>query len=123
MLLAIDVGNTNIVFSFFSGAEEVYTFRAASDRNKTADEYGLLLRQFFATNDIQVEALEGVVLASVVPTLTQAIERLCRRYLKKEVFVIASSEELGMPILLDDLPSWGDRWSMPLPLMKSTADR
>lgn len=102
MLLAIDVGNTNIVFSFFSGAEEVYTFRAASDRNKTADEYGLLLRQFFATNDIQVEALEGVVLASVVPTLTQAIERLCRRYLKKEVFVITSSEELGMPILLDE---------------------
>jgi len=102
MLLTIDIGNTNVVFAFYQQGVQVDMFRAQSSRNKTADEYGLLLRQFFLATDHRFQEVEGIAMASVVPTLTKTFEELCQKYLRQDPLIVTEATDTGMPILLDD---------------------
>ncbi|MHB8105827.1 MAG: type III pantothenate kinase [Candidatus Cryosericum sp.] len=79
MLLAIDVGNTNIVCGLFDGSVLRDSWRLATDRGKTADEYSVFIRSLFQFSDVQLEDVESVVLASVVPPLTPIMRRLVDR--------------------------------------------
>jgi type III pantothenate kinase len=76
MLVAIDIGNTNVVAGVFRGAELTARFRLASDAERTADEYGALLTSLFGGRDLDPRDAEGVVIASVVPPLNATFERL-----------------------------------------------
>ena len=67
MLLVIDVGNTNTVLGVFDGLELRAQWRLKTDRLQTADEYGILTRNLFTLDSVQVDQIDGIMAASVVP--------------------------------------------------------
>ena len=73
MLLAIDVGNTQAVFGIFEGNVLQHHFRLSSEARRTYDEYGVLLREILHDRGIAIEAINRVVLASVVPPSPKSI--------------------------------------------------
>jgi type III pantothenate kinase len=101
MLLAIDVGNTNIVVGAFAGAELRTHFRLATDLRRTDDEYGVLVRELLQDARVDPVAVGAVVLASVVPPLTAVLERMCEKRLGRRPLVIAPGVKTGMPVLYD----------------------
>ncbi|CEP68977.1 Type III pantothenate kinase [Moorella glycerini] len=102
MLLAIDVGNTNIVIGLYKGKELQCHWRVASDRQKTADEYGLILRQLAHYQGLDLEAIKAVVMASVVPTLTQTLTMMLKEQFNCPPLVIGPGVRTGMPIRFDN---------------------
>lgn len=102
MLLAIDVGNTNISFGLFDGANLVYHFRSASSRDRTADEYTVFVRQVLALRSIEHRSVNAAIIASVVPTLTDTMVALVRRAFAREPIVVGPGTRTGMPILYDN---------------------
>lgn len=102
MLLAIDIGNTNIVIGLYKGKELQCHWRVASDRQKTADEYGLILRQLCHYQGVDVEAIKAVVMASVVPTLTQTLTMMLKDQFNCRLLVIGPGVKTGMPIRFDN---------------------
>ena len=77
MLLAIDIGNTNIHFGLWDGAAWVQAWRARTIAEKMPDEYAALMRSFFAEQGLGFDDVTGVVMASVVPPLTPTFVELC----------------------------------------------
>jgi type III pantothenate kinase len=102
MLLVIDVGNTNIVYGLFQGAELVRQFRVETGRGRTADEYAVVLRQLLAMNDIAANDVQAAVLASVVPALTEPMTELVRRAFDREALVVGPGIKTGMSILYEN---------------------
>jgi type III pantothenate kinase len=102
MLLAIDVGNTNISFGLFDDTNLVYHFRSASSRTKTADEYTVFVRQVLALRSIDHHAINAAIIASVVPTLNDTMVALVRRAFAREPIVVGPGTRTGMPILYDN---------------------
>lgn len=98
-LLAIDVGNTHIVFGVYDGDRLLRHWRIQTDVGRTADEYSLVFRGLLGAAPIG--ALERAIVASVVPTVTGVIEELCRNYLQLELLVVGPGIKTGMPILYD----------------------
>jgi type III pantothenate kinase len=99
MLLAIDVGNTNIVLGVFDGRELRCSWRLLTLRERTADEVGLMVTGLFAHERIELTAMTGVVMASVVPPLTPIMEGMTRRYFGREALLVDPMTNAGMPIL------------------------
>lgn len=91
MLLAIDVGNTNIVCGLFDGTVLRDSWRLTTDRGKTADEYSVFIRSLFQFSDVQLGDVESVVLASVVPPLTPIMRRLVDRMFHLQPLVISTA--------------------------------
>jgi len=102
MLLAIDIGNTNIVIGIYEQQRLKCHWRVASDRQKTADEYGLLLCQLGYYQGIEPRAIEAVVVASVVPTLTQVFATMVEKQFKCQLLVIGPGVKTGMPICFEN---------------------
>ena len=75
MLLAIDVGNTNIVLGIFEGSNLVASWRLATDRGRTADELGILTIELLTHRGIDPHDVDGLVMACVVPPLTSVSSR------------------------------------------------
>ena len=67
MLLAVDVGNTNVTFALFEGERLAADWRVTSHRERTADEMAVELRELFALRDLELSVVTGVVISSVVP--------------------------------------------------------
>jgi type III pantothenate kinase len=80
VLLAIDVGNTETKLGCFAGAQLRQTWRVTTELRRTPDEYGVFFTQLFATSNVAVEAIDAVVVASVVPHLDSVLESACRRF-------------------------------------------
>jgi type III pantothenate kinase len=99
MLLAIDVGNTNIVLGVFDGTALVEHWRLQTLRERTADELGLLVTGLFADRGLARTAIGGVVLSSVVPPLTRVVRRMVDRYFGHDALVVDPAHNCGMPIL------------------------
>lgn len=78
MLLAIDIGNTNLVGGLFDGEDLRQTFRIESNRRRTADEVAALLAQIFSLRGVDAKSIDACILASVVPPLTDTISRAIR---------------------------------------------
>lgn len=98
MLLAIDVGNTNIVLGIFEGNRLLYDWRIATDKNRTSDEYGLLFEQIFEYNGISADDVDDVIISSVVPTLMHTLSAMSVKYFDKEPFVVGPGIRTGMNI-------------------------
>jgi len=88
VLLAVDVGNTNVTFGLFDGERLVADWRVTSHRERTADEMAVELRQLFALQGFELSVVDGVVISSVVPTLNQALLEASRRYLHCEPVMV-----------------------------------
>ena len=92
MLLAIDAGNTNIVFAICDGQHIKAQWRCASKVERTDDELGILLHNFFTFSRISSETVTAIIIVTVVPTLTLMLQNLCRRYFNIEPMLIGDSK-------------------------------
>ncbi len=101
MLLSIDIGSTNIKLGLFEGEKMRCRWRILTDRSRLADEYGVLVLNLFATEGVTPAQIDGVVLSSVVPVLTQIFEEMCERYLDHRPLVLGPGAEIGMKINTD----------------------
>ena len=96
-LLAIDVGNTQTVFGLFEGDELREHWRIATERNRGGDELGALYGNF-----LDLDAVDGVALASTVPQLHRAYEDFAKEYAKAELLELGPGVRTGVPIRYDD---------------------
>ncbi|MBI4484455.1 MAG: type III pantothenate kinase [Acidobacteria bacterium] len=101
MLLAIDVGNTNIVLGVFDGPTLVQSWRLLTLRERTADEVGLMVTGLFAHYRIDVKSIRASVVGSVVPTLTPIMRTMVKRYFGMDPLVVDPTGNAGMPILYE----------------------
>ena len=99
MLLAIDIGNTNIVLGVFEGTALGRNWRLATARERTADELGLMVSDLLERAKIPLSTIDGVVLASVVPLLTGPVIEMSTRYLGLTPLNVEPGIDLGMPNL------------------------
>jgi type III pantothenate kinase len=99
MLLAIDVGNTNIVLGVFDGARLIDSWRLATLRERTSDEIGLWVAQLFEHRAMDANSVTGIVMGSVVPPLTGTFMTMAQRYFGLTPLNVDSSVDTGMPIL------------------------
>jgi type III pantothenate kinase len=95
-LLAIDVGNTQTVLGLFDGEELREHWRVATERERTGDELGLLLRGL-----VDLGAVEGIAISSTVPPLARAYEQLAER-VGVELLLLGPGTKTGIPILYED---------------------
>lgn len=97
MLLAIDAGNTNIVFAVYDGEKQVAQWRTATEAQRTADEYAVWLSQLLALEGYSFARLDAAIIATVVPAVLFDLRNLCRKYLKTEPLIVGDPAlDLGM---------------------------
>ncbi len=101
MLLAIDIGNTNIHLGLWDGDAWRLSWRARTVAAKMTDEYAVLLRNFLNTAEVDFGAVSAVCMSSVVPALTATFQDLSRRYLRLEPLNVSSKTNLGIKIAID----------------------
>ena len=102
MLLAIDIGNTNITLGVFDDERIVATWRLSTDRSKMPDEYSIMLTQLLHLRDMTARDIDSVALCSVVPPLTPTFVDLCTQYFGVEPLVVAAGTRTGVRILYDN---------------------
>ncbi len=103
MLLAIDAGNTNVVFAVYDGEAQRGIWRVATDQRRTSDEYAVWLIQLMAMVNLGKSDITDAILASVVPTVTFHLVRLCRHHFDcTPMEVGAHGVDLGVKVLLDN---------------------
>ncbi len=98
-LLVVDLGNTNLVLGVYRGEELANSWRLATARERTADEYGILARQL--VGDDNHSSLEGAIVASVVPPLNFTLRRMSEVYFHRTPLFIDHTTDTGMPILYE----------------------
>ena len=101
-VLAVDVGNTNIVVGVYDNAKLLRTWRLATVHDRTEDELAVSLDGLLAQEDLALAELDAVVVGSVVPPLTQAFARLAERYLEHPAFVIGPGIKTGVRLRVDN---------------------
>jgi len=101
MLLAIDVGNTNIVLGVFDGAKLSASWRLLTLRERTADEVGLMTVGLFAHRQLDIRRIDAIVMGSVVPVLTPILRNMCATYFGRDPLVVDPVTNAGMPILYE----------------------
>ena len=102
MLLVIDVGNTNIVLGIFKGKELLDHWRVSTNRLRTTDEYGVLIRNLFYLNGVDADEIKAIIISSVVPPVMPTLERMCQRYFGLVPLVIGPGVKTGMDIKYDN---------------------
>lgn len=102
MLLAIDIGNTNITLGVFDGDALSATWRLSTERSKTSDEYSATLMQMLQLRDMATQQIDAVALCSVVPPLTPTFVDLCKTHFGVEPLVVGAGTKTGVRILYDN---------------------
>jgi len=107
MLLVLDVGNTNTVLGVFAqtGAQPeklIANWRVATIATQTVDEYGVLFRNLFAMDNLEVKSVRGIVISSVVPPLDSTLRQVCERYFHTKPLFIEPGVKTGMPVHYDN---------------------
>lgn len=101
MLLAIDIGNTNIVFGYFEGTLLLAKYRCESTKDTALSALSELSRRTFARESIEFGSVTGAIIASVVPSLTNTIATVVRDLFVVSPVVVCSDTRFDMPILCD----------------------
>ena len=102
MLLAIDAGNTNIVFAVFEGEKMLGSWRSATNTQRTADEYAVFLRTLMQDKGLDSKKIDTAIMASVVPDANFNLTKLCRDHYHCEPLMIGDPAlDVGIKILLD----------------------
>jgi type III pantothenate kinase len=102
MLLAIDIGNTNVKLGIFDGDKLKATWNLATGIHRTPDEYGGVLLSLMERQNFSPSKVTGVTLCGVVPPLLYTFEELCRKYLNAKPLVVEAGVKTGMSIRLDN---------------------
>lgn len=98
MLLAIDIGNTNVVWGLFDGRTLKGHWRLATDATKTADEYGLEFRGLLHLASYGPDDVHSVIISSVVPSLNQTFDLLCETYFHQTPHSVSSDTDTGLTL-------------------------
>ena len=101
MLLALDIGNTNITMGVFEGEALKATWRISTDPARMPDEYGLMLNQLLPLRGLAPDEIKAVALCSVVPPLTPTFVELCQTYYGVSPLVVGAGTRTGIRILYD----------------------
>lgn len=96
MLLVFDIGNTNMVLGAYEGKELLQHWRISTDRQKTGDEYGMLINNLFAYGGLSIKDIEAVIISSVVPPLVVPLVKMCQRYFNVEPLVVGPGIKTGI---------------------------
>lgn len=98
MLLVVDVGNTNIVLGVYEGNDLIHHWRISTDRQRTADEYGVLIHNLFQNIGLDPKKVSDVIISSVVPPLTVPLQRMCARYFAGDPLIVGPGIKTGIRI-------------------------
>lgn len=101
MLLALDVGNTNVTVGVFEEDRLVDQRRLRTVRDQTSDEWGILLRNLFALAKLDIARIRGIIVASVVPPLNQSLAEMAERYFGVKPMFVTHDTDTGMEIRYD----------------------
>lgn len=102
MLLTIDVGNTHTCIGAFEGDELRHEWRIASERQKTEDEIGLTVLHFLEQVNVKISDIEGIVIGSVVPVLTEALFKMSKKYFSTKTVVVNGRINWGIDVIVDN---------------------
>lgn len=102
MLLTIDVGNTNTVLGVFRGEELIANWRLTTAWEQTVDEYGVLTRNLFTLAGLDRNAIDGVIISSVVPPVNRTLAEMSRTYFDKKALFVELGVKTGMAVLVDN---------------------
>ena len=102
MLLALDVGNTNITVGVYDGNRLRTRWRLRTVRDQTADEWGILLRNLFDLAQLDQAAVTGLMISSVVPPLDSSLAAMSRRYFHLDPLFVTSDLDTGITIRYDN---------------------
>ena len=98
MLLVFDIGNTNMVLGVYKDKELICNFRIGTDKSKTSDEYGVIIRQLFDYEGISLKNIEDVIISSVVPEVMHSLENFSFKYCEKEPIIVGPGVKTGINI-------------------------
>ena len=98
MLLVFDVGNTNIVLGVYEEDKLIVNWRVSTDRQKTSDEYGMLIHSLFTYRGISPQKIKAVIISSVVPPLMAPLTRMSQRYFDLEPLIVGPGIKTGIAI-------------------------
>lgn len=102
MLLAIDVGNTNLTLGVFRGETLLHDWRLKTDRDQTVDGWGVLIRNLLMLAGLPADGINGIVIASVVPSLNDSLRRMAERYFQRTPLLLDSTVDTGLTIAIDN---------------------
>lgn len=102
MLLAIDVGNTNVVFGIFEGDRMLESWRLATDKNRSADEYGIMFESMYKHSGFESKDIDDIIISSVVPSMLFTLEHMCLKFYDKNPIVVETGIKTGLKIKYDD---------------------
>lgn len=107
MVLALDVGNTNIKFGLFDGNELKHSWRMHSDVFKTADDYGINVTSFFNRVGLDLHEVNGIIISSVVPAINYTLEHMCKLYFDVVPLFVGPGIKTGLNIRYEDAKELG----------------
>ncbi|MDO4943954.1 MAG: type III pantothenate kinase [Ruminococcus sp.] len=102
MVLAVDIGNSNIVLGVFEGDKIQFIERLSTNQNRTSLEYTVLIKNILELNNLSHTSFEGGIISSVVPSLTHTVKEAMIRLTGKPVMVVGPGVKNGLKIMLDN---------------------
>ena len=99
MLLAIDLGNTNIKFAVFDGKEIAATFRLTTDMPRTSDEFGIAIRSLLESNQVASDSIKAAIIASVVPDVMHALHNSIVKFFGIEPMIVGPGTKTGIRLV------------------------
>ena len=108
MLLVLDIGNTNIALGLFEGDNLIQHWKIRTERDKTCDEYGIVLLNLLSLTHLDAESIKSVIISSVVPPLTPVFQELGQNLFKMKPLIVGPGLKTGMPILNENPQEVGE---------------
>lgn len=102
MLLAFDVGNSNIVLGVFKDGKLITNWRMETDTKKSADEYGMLVTQLFKYDGLDPAEVEDIIISTVVPSVLFTLQHLSMKYFNKRAIIVESGVKTGLVVKYDN---------------------
>ncbi|MDR3072640.1 MAG: type III pantothenate kinase [Clostridiales Family XIII bacterium] len=102
MLLAFDVGNTNIVLGVFKEETLIQSWRMETYNSRSADEYGVIISQLFAFEGLDVKDVNDVIISTVVPSVVFTIQHLSMKYFHRKAMVVGPGIKTGLVLKYDN---------------------
>lgn len=107
MILAVDIGNTNIVIGCIRGEEILFTERLSTDTTRTTLEYAISFKNVLEMYQLDAKDIEGAIISSVVPPITNAIRDAIKKIADAEVLIVGPGVKTGLNILMDNPKTLG----------------
>ncbi|PLR78920.1 pantothenate kinase [Bacillus sp. V3-13] len=98
LIFVFDIGNTNMVLGVFAGDELKHHWRIETNRSKTEDEYGMLIKALFQHEKLSFSDIDGIIISSVVPPIMFVLERMCQKYFNLKPLVVGPGIKTGLNI-------------------------